>query len=308
MRAPWCPFAERTEYDQFQTGAFRDAEHRKAVWHKTQGGGVLNWYNTSGGIPHFTILATGVLHQHYSCNRYSRALRNLRGGVETNTDGAIQVEIEGFSGEDVTDAQRVTITQLAAWLTDESHVEPAFPMGRLSKPYRVATADEWDNGKGHFAHGQIPEQDHTDPDMTDSTWQALLDGVTGGADPVAVSPQIDRQLRRGDSGPKVKNWQRTLMAMGFELPKSGADSEFGEETEDATKLSEVAMGLAPDGVVSVEQARLAMNVVAQRQQTPTPAPVPVLSDTDMARGHIVGALEDVNQIRARLTAALAALD
>ncbi len=296
MRSPWFPFATRTEYDQFPTGAFRDAEHRKAVWHTTEGGGVLNWYNTSGGIPHFTILKTGAIHQHYSCNRYSRALRNLRGGVETNTDGAIQVELEGHAGQDLTAEQRVSITMLASWLTSEDHVEPRFPMGRLSKPYRRATNEEWDNGKGHFAHGQIPEQDHHDPDMTDSTWAALLAGLPDGAwdDVPDRAVPVRAVLQRGDNGPRVQNWQRILLAMGYELPEFGADSNFGEETEIVTKQSEVDMGLAPDGIVSVEQARLAMNVVAQRNTTPVlPAVVTELDDWDMVRGHLAAARERI---------------
>ena len=172
MQADWCPFAEAYVYDEWPTGPFRDPFNRKAVWHTTEGSdSVLNWYPVSGGIPHFTILTTGVIKQHYSCNNFSRALRNFRGGVETNTDGAIQIEIVGYAGKEHTPAQLASIRRLAAWLTDEKHVAPVFPMGRLSKPYRRATNEEWDDGVGHFAHGQIPEQDHTDPDMTDATWE-----------------------------------------------------------------------------------------------------------------------------------------
>jgi hypothetical protein len=181
MRDAWWSQAVRTEFKKFPTGAFRDVEHRKAVWHTTQGGdGVLSWYPQSGNIPHFTIMTNGEIHQHYSCNRWSRALRNLRGGVETNTDGAIQVELVGFAGEDLTAEQLVTVERLAAWMTKQDHVAPVFPMGRLSKPYTRATPKQWDDGVGHFAHGMVPEQDHSDPDMTDSTWAALQAGVLGG--------------------------------------------------------------------------------------------------------------------------------
>ena len=216
MRADWAPFARRHEYLRWPTGPMRDTENRKGVMHTTQGGdGVLTWYPVSGGIPHFTIMTTGEVVQHYACSRHSRALRNLRGGVETNTDGAIQVEIVGYAGKEHTPAQRTAITQLVRWLTAEGHVPPTTPMGRMSKPYRQATFAEWDNGEGWFAHGQIPEQDHTDPDMTDATWEAFLAGL--GAEPPAG---VDRPpvtwrvvgptdvIRPGDSGLGVELWQR----------------------------------------------------------------------------------------------------
>ncbi|MEM7096207.1 MAG: hypothetical protein AAF567_24590 [Actinomycetota bacterium] len=227
MRAAWCPFAERHEYAQWPTGPLRDTEHRKAVWHTTQGGdGVLSWYPVSGGIPHFTIMLNGAIKQHYSCLNFSRALRNLRGGVETNTDGAIQIEIVGYAGKDHTPRQRASITRLTAWFTAESHVAPLLPMGRLSKPYRRATFAEWDHGVGHFGHGNVPEQDHHDPDMTDSTHAALVAGLGIDDDPPPTPAEPapapagsqrsgnrvapDGLIRPGDHGPGVELFQRRL--------------------------------------------------------------------------------------------------
>lgn len=42
-------------------------------------------------------------------------------------------------------------------------------------------------------------------------------------------------LRDGDKGESVERLQRGLMACGYDLPKYGADGEYGRETEDAVK-------------------------------------------------------------------------
>ena len=252
MRTDWAPFARRRIYPRWATGPFRDPVHRKAVWHTTEGHDtVLDWYETSGGIPHFTILTTGIIYQHYACSMYSRALRNLRGGVETNTDGAIQVEIVGFAGREHTLAQRNAIIQLAKWLTEENHVAPVFPMGRLSKPYLQATEDQWDNGVGHFAHGHIPEQDHTDPNMTDLTWAALRAGVHAG-EPEEPLVERDDLIRPGDVSAEVLLHIRRLNAL---LELQGSSRRIGESTRyhdlavRATKSLQRWADIEVDGIV-----------------------------------------------------------
>ena len=179
----WCPLAklERIPGWRMGGGNFTDTAHPKVVWHTTQGydAGLRNTYRASGGIPHFTIWTDGRISQHYSTAMASRALKNKAGYVQTNRDGVIQIEIVGFSGNDVSSEQLIAIQALTDWLT-QGGISPTYPMGRLSKPYRRATGDEWDNGIGHFAHGMVPENNHTDPDMTDATWEAFLTGLDTG--------------------------------------------------------------------------------------------------------------------------------
>ena len=59
----------------------------------------------------------------------------------------------------------------------------------------------------------------------------------------------ERFLRRGDSGSAVEKVQQALMDAGFPLPRGGADSFFGEETESAVKNYQRARGLSADGVI-----------------------------------------------------------
>ena len=60
----------------------------------------------------------------------------------------------------------------------------------------------------------------------------------------------DRTLRLGDAGDDVKELQKDLMALGYRLPKYGADGDFGEETEEAVKKFQKDRKLASDGVMN----------------------------------------------------------
>lgn len=57
--------------------------------------------------------------------------------------------------------------------------------------------------------------------------QANVDGL--------YAPDAPGGLARGAKGPEVKAAQEKLMRAGYDLPKHGADSDFGGETEDAVK-------------------------------------------------------------------------
>lgn len=56
-------------------------------------------------------------------------------------------------------------------------------------------------------------------------------------------------LKRGSKGEKVRELQEKLMALGYALPKYGADGDFGAETEKAVKQFQKDWGLKQDGVV-----------------------------------------------------------
>ena len=56
-------------------------------------------------------------------------------------------------------------------------------------------------------------------------------------------------IRSGSVGAEVVAAQQMLMALGYALPKYGADGEFGPETAAAVKAFQVAQGLEIDGIV-----------------------------------------------------------
>ena len=57
----------------------------------------------------------------------------------------------------------------------------------------------------------------------------------------------DGTLRKGDKGEAVKALQSKLMAMGYDLPKYGADGDFGGETEAAVRQYQTDKGLTVTG-------------------------------------------------------------
>ena len=74
--------------------------------------------------------------------------------------------------------------------------------------------------------------------------------------PVPVPPQPDPQpepathptLRKGDKGPEVKEMQEKLLLHGENLPRYGADGDFGNETQKAVKSFQKKNGLVVDGI------------------------------------------------------------
>lgn len=164
------------------TGNYTDSENLKAVWHKTVGSN-MPWstYEAGGGVPHVTFDRDGTVWQHYSFNQYSRALRNLWGGVQTNLDGAIQIELVGYPGKGSTKAQRKAMRKFSRWLF--KHGVPGKWLNKRPTEARYRkrgqkklSNEEWDNGSGHVGHIDIPENDHSDPRLLKAEWKAIERG------------------------------------------------------------------------------------------------------------------------------------
>jgi len=65
--------------------------------------------------------------------------------------------------------------------------------------------------------------------------------------------QGDWTLKRGDKGEAVTQLQYMLLETGFDLPKFGADGDFGEETEIAYKKCQELLGVEQDGICTPKQ-------------------------------------------------------
>lgn len=64
-----------------------------------------------------------------------------------------------------------------------------------------------------------------------------------------VQTVMKRTLRKGDSGGEVKDLQKKLISLGYDLGKYGADGKFGDKTEAAVKKFQKKNELVIDGVV-----------------------------------------------------------
>jgi hypothetical protein len=171
----------------------------KVVLHTTETAGVPAYLkkNKAGELksvhPHLTYHASErTWVQHVSLDTAARALRNDKGGVETNRDQALQVEIVCYSAKHIAEAKpksRIWVANLKSehladireflvFAHDEFGVELKWP-GRQAFSSKQANAkgfrlgfDEWDQFGGVCAHQHVPEQDHWDTGALD--WATLL--------------------------------------------------------------------------------------------------------------------------------------
>jgi hypothetical protein len=110
----------------------------------------------------------------------SRALANLPGGVETNTDRAFQIEVISFSDRvlsdryrglwvgDFTEKHLAFLARIALWLNKHWGIPlalvPKFtrnPRYGLSAPQRLS-GQAYKAFRGHLPHASVPENSHWD--------------------------------------------------------------------------------------------------------------------------------------------------
>jgi hypothetical protein len=185
--ALYYPPASRTA--QWFQGSHPGAKYgdvEKVVWHTTETSG---WpgYDSGAKAPHLTALPDAAARrvrwrQHFPLNVNARALRNEPGGVQTNLDGAVQVELIGTSdrggpGLYWPDAPEWALAELADFAAF-MHTEHGVPLraAPLWLPYpssyggsRVRMSGRtWDGFRGHCGHQHAPENTHGDPGDLDA--------------------------------------------------------------------------------------------------------------------------------------------
>ncbi|MFD2704250.1 peptidoglycan recognition protein family protein [Salibacterium lacus] len=93
-------------------------------------------------------------------------------------------------------------------------------------------------------HNEMPDTATSCPGIDmEKVRRALRSGQSLGGD---KSSSADL-LTNGDQGDDVRKLQRDLMAAGEQLPRYGADGDYGSETEDAVKAFQARHGLTVDG-------------------------------------------------------------
>jgi len=168
----------------------------KIVHHTTEGisaEGAFTAFKNHRSDPHFTVDATTIF-QHIDTGQAARALRNPEGGVETNRDSAIQIEVVGFAHRPKTRATLENVRRLCRWIEEKHGVPKLWPNG-FPKPAvngrdpggHNRDARTWDTKGGHYGHSNVPENTHWDPGYTkteidflmldDSEMIAIVEGV-----------------------------------------------------------------------------------------------------------------------------------
>lgn len=190
-----CPFAEQKRYDAAYPGRYSGGPN-KGVLHTTEGGS-LPAYDGGSKAPHFTVIPIMEekrvrIVQHFDTARPARALANKAGGVQTNGDGAVQIELVGTCavggpGLHWPTAPRWALDGLAKlmrWIEADRGIprrattkpwlaygkDPRAP-GRVPASYGASPARmsqaEWDAFAGWCGHMHVPENSHGDPGSLD---------------------------------------------------------------------------------------------------------------------------------------------
>ncbi|MFI9151436.1 peptidoglycan-binding protein [Streptomyces sp. NPDC053367] len=165
------------------------------VLHTTEGPS-LPGYGGGGSAPNLT--AVPDFHakrlrwfQHFDIEVSSRALQNLKGGVETNTLNVCQVELVGTCDPkthrkwDKAGQRHVFwpeapewalegVARFLSWMHEEHGVPltgpkswPAFPQSFGNGRKQRMTASKWGKFEGVCGHMHVPENDHGDPGAID---------------------------------------------------------------------------------------------------------------------------------------------
>ena len=142
--------------------------------HTTQGPtieGALSVFRTHYA-PHFTVggdsKKRGRILQHVPLGEMAAALMNAAGGVETNREVRVQIEIVGFCAAKAWLPKEPTLSMLIALLA-ELRDAADIP---LNHPTVARNHEKWMHATGWVGHADAPENDHTDPGHLD--YAALL--------------------------------------------------------------------------------------------------------------------------------------
>lgn len=97
---------------------------------------------------------------------------------------------------------------------------------------------------------------------------AILAG--DGVSVTPVEPTTDTNLKKGDKGEAVKTMQTMLIACGYDCGSTGADGDFGKNTEAALRAFQKDKGLTVDGIYGpVSKTALEKAYAEGKTQTPT---------------------------------------
>lgn len=254
--AIWIPGVDRDENIYGLGGGSFAGGPAKIVLHTTEGGwdSALSVFRSRMTAPH--MMAAPPSHpdgprrvQFVSLDRSAYALRNDAGGVETNRDHALQVEIVWWAAR----ARELTAEDLD-WLGTQvvaPLVEHAGEPIRLEAPtfygpdpgWTLATETArqrmgptaWDTFNGVCGHQHVPENEHWDPGAIDI---ARILAAAGGTDHQPTIQEDDMILQlEGEPalfigglphlipGPLVDNYAKGRQTGVIELPANKVGRE-----------------------------------------------------------------------------------
>lgn len=250
-------------------GAVMDPD--AGVLHTTEG---TSWPTYSGGATAPNVTAKPDFRQrrlefrtHFPLDRSSRALKNLAGGVETNTAQVVQVELVGTCDRRTSrrwaqegrehiywpEAPDWALNDLAKFLAfckREHGIPVSSPVSGRWTPYPESygpggqrlSAKAWRNLVGWVGHQHVPENTHGDPGALD--WPTLQRKARALLEPVLPVVRM-RRLRKAYERPlaapvAVYRVQKALRAHGH--LDGFRKGRYGTSTRDAVKSYQRSIG------------------------------------------------------------------
>ncbi|MFJ5121938.1 peptidoglycan-binding protein [Kitasatospora sp. NPDC088548] len=220
MTQTFYPGADRTS--QWFAGAYQGNQMtpRCGILHTTEGTGWPD-YDGGGSAPHITAKPDFAgrrltFRQHFPFDRSARALVNASGGVETNTAGAIQIELigtcdprthqawadRGFQHIYWPEAPEWALRDLAAFLAWNAQTNGipldgpsqwrAYPASYGAGNGVRMSFSTWNSFRGWAGHQHVPENLHGDPGNIN--FAALLALAKGGAPTSPPAPSTAKKV------------------------------------------------------------------------------------------------------------------
>ena len=181
---------------------------KRLVLHTTEGWSIESAeaaYRAKDIAPHFTVdFAARRWVQHIDTASSSSAMRNEPGGVQTNRDGAIQIEIVGFAAhtQDMADDDLRWLGRIVLTVCSREGIDPrrhpafvgteAGTIATTTAPQRMTDA-AWDAFDGVCGHQHVPENHHWDPGRF--PYDRML-ALAEGADPGDDMPLTEAEWTR----------------------------------------------------------------------------------------------------------------
>jgi hypothetical protein len=237
------------------------------VLHTTEGPN-LTGYNGGAIAPNLTAVPDFAAkrlrwYQHFDIEVSSRALENLRGGVETNTLNVCQVELVGTCDPethrkwknaghrhifwpDAPDWALGGVARFLSWMHEEHGVPltgpkswPAYPSSYGNRQRQRMSGAKWNGFKGVCGHMHVPENEHGDPGAIDFAQllrlaRADLDLEEPPAEPEPEGPRVPpfpgrKAFRPGAVNDHVLRLGKQLVRRGFgDHYKVGPSRSWGE--------------------------------------------------------------------------------
>lgn len=277
MTTAWL---DKITVEEMQDGGVFTGGPPKGVLHTTETAGFPG-YASGTMAPHFTVAPVTtsrslLIRQHVPLDRAARALVNASGGVQTNRDHAIQIELIGTCDPSRRDlfswpaAPTWALVGLAAFMARVGSVCGIQPIAVPDwKPYPASygrgngvrlSLSGWDNWNGWCGHQHVPENDHGDPGSMPAL--ALMKAVATPGPvqvakpirapefPLPVGQVFGRRHHNGFDGSGyrtwIRVWQARMRARGWRLDVDGL---FGPATEKVVRQFQSEKHLAIDGIV-----------------------------------------------------------